>query len=202
MPVDKCLPSFYYQRNFKLFLQGWPTEYIPSPCDIQCFMDGSRLNGFSGAGVLILFPNSHFINITIPLGKFPTVFQAEIIAITNAIYYLKSINTINIIIHIITDSQAAMLAIKNPKSVSKTINVCKQALCSISCVNQVAIHWIKGHSGHPGNEAADWLAKKASMQVLTGPEPTIPIPYCILKEELKLYIKNKILVEWTNHITS
>ncbi len=98
------------------------------------------------------------------------------------------------IIHIITDSQATMLALKNPKSVSKTINICRQALCSVSCINQVAIHWLTGRSGHPGNETADRLAKKASMKVLTGPEPTIPIPYCILKEELKLYIKNKILV--------
>ncbi len=144
---------------------------------------------------LILFPNSHFINITIPLGKFPTVFHAEITAITNAIYYLKSIN---IIIHIITDSQAAMLALKNPKSVSKTINICRQALYSVSCVNRVAIHWIKGHSGQSGNEAADRLAKNVSIQVIAGPDPAIPIPYCILKEELKLFIKNIILVELTN----
>ncbi len=37
--------------------------------------------------------------------------------------------------------------------------------------HEIRWHWIKGHSGHPGNEKADELANRGVVQVLACPAP-------------------------------
>lgn len=34
--------------------------------------------------------------------------------------------------------------------------------------HQISWHWVKGHAGHPGNEAADRLANQAIDELITG----------------------------------
>lgn len=44
-----------------------------------------------------------------------------------------------------------------------------QRLDAAASRHQVSWHWVKGHAGHPGNEAADRLANEAIDQLLAGP---------------------------------
>jgi len=41
------------------------------------------------------------------------------------------------------------------------------------------------HSGIPGNEQADHLAKTASCQPYIGPEPALPMPYNAVKTAIR-----------------
>ena len=61
-----------------------------------------------------------------------------------------------------SDSQAAIQAITGRTVSSKTVNECQTVLASVKETMQVRIDWIKGHVDHPGNEAADALAKEAN----------------------------------------
>jgi ribonuclease HI len=43
-----------------------------------------------------------------------------------------------------------------------------QALDAAAAAHEVSWHWVKGHSGHPGNELADQLANQAIDRLLAG----------------------------------
>ena len=59
-----------------------------------------------------------------------------------------------------SDSQAAIMALKNTKMKSKTTLDAVVALNKLGENNQVLIRWIPAHSGYLGNEKADSLAKR------------------------------------------
>ena len=48
--------------------------------------------------------------------------------------------------------------------------------------NVVTLNWIPGHSGQPGNEIADHLAKRGADLEDMGSEPRLPVSGCITKE--------------------
>ena len=196
MPVDKCLPSYHYDRRYKISLQEWPADRPTSPSEILCFTDGSRLDDQSGAGAIITFPNNNIKVLKLPLGQYPTVFQSEVIAIDQTARFIEERDIRGRNINIVTDSQAALMALRNPISTSKIINECKEALSLISINNQISLQWIRGHTGHPGNEAADKLAKEGARSSFTGPEPSLPIPNCIIKEEIKAQMRKVISRKW------
>lgn len=67
---------------------------------------------------------------------------------------------------ILTDNQAALRVIQNPRMPSGQVYLegCLRLLewCSRENKIQVELRWIPGHEGIPGNETADMLAKEAA----------------------------------------
>ena len=113
------------------------------------------------------------------LGTYPTVFQAECLAIVNG---LKTQNdVINEDLTILTDSQAVLYALQDVTTTSKTVKMVKDSLNALGARIPVRIKWIKAHVGHFGNECADALAKRGSSTHPTGPEPFLPIPKALLR---------------------
>ena len=141
--------------------------------------------------------NTHKQQETIYLGD-ATVFQAEIIAISNACRNMLSNSLINQNINFYVDSQSAIKAVDRYGIKNKLVLECKELLNQLATNNTVNISWIPGHEGHMGNEVADRLAKIGTTMEPAGPEPVIPTNKSTLKQQLKTWEKEQHNKEWNN----
>ena len=81
--------------------------------------------------------------------------------------------------------RGVLMALCNPRVVSKQIWHCSGALNELASHRLVTLTWVPAHSGIPGNEQADHLAKTASCQPYIGPEPALPISYDAVKTAIR-----------------
>ena len=59
------------------------------------------------------------------------------------------------------------------------------ALKALAIFNSVRLVWVLGHSGTPGNEQADRLARLASLTPYIGPEPALGVSTTTVRNSLK-----------------
>lgn len=157
------------------------------------FTDGSKQDNLVGAGI-----SGPGVNVSLPLGCWPTVFQAEIFAILECADICLKRRYKNANICICSDSKAALNALKSNVYTSKLVWECTMLLQQLSCRNKVNLYWVPGHCGIEGNEKADQLAKIGSSTQFIGPEPYFGIAPCGFKLELKNLERTKIKLTWTN----
>ena len=117
-----------------------------------------------GAGYVVYINAKEEITGSIKLSQNATVFQAEIIAIKEAVKtYIQEKKDEYQFIKIITDSQAAFHALASTTYTSKVV---KETILELNklgeMVTRVEVTWIKAHAGHKGNERADELARQAN----------------------------------------
>ena len=151
---------FLWDKKYKINLQSFETGLPQTEADIFAFSDGSKtLDGLTGSGYVIYQNEVSIHEDHFHLGKYTTVFQAEIYAILKVATHLDEMRTSNqkIIIH--SDSQAAILALNNTRVTSNLVHLAMTYLNNIATTNDVTIVWVKAHAGHEGNEKADELAK-------------------------------------------
>jgi len=111
--------------------------------EIVCFTDGSRLEhtGRTGASVFI---ESYNIKQVIPLGRYASVFQAEVYAIHICVLY--SVDEVNASVTICSDSQAALKALAAAKTTSQLVLEIINVLTELSIHNYVRLLWVTAHS--------------------------------------------------------
>jgi hypothetical protein len=127
------------------------------------------------------------------------VFQNEVLAISACAAELTAQNTYakRIIVH--SDSQAAIRALDRFASCSRTVADCAYQLNQLVAQrNSVTIRWIPGHSGFPGNERADQLAKAGSAGSLTGPLPAAAVPASAITRGIKLWVAKLHCSRWNS----
>lgn len=144
--------------------------------DIQIYTDGSGHNGQIGAGMVVPgmgITRKAYLGTTGSL----TVYAAELRGIVMALEAIQQYSQQRIArarnrwlgrgIRIYTDNQAALKALIRPRMASGQIYL-RDALKILTwCENNnitVSFHWIPGHEGVEGNEAADRAAKEAAEQ--------------------------------------
>jgi hypothetical protein len=64
--------------------------------------------------------------------------------------------------------------------------------------NKITLRWIPGHSGFPGNEQADHLARNGSSGSLMGPSPAAAIPHSVISHGIKSWVARQHLTRWEN----
>jgi len=196
MPCDLIHPTFRFDKSFRVNIpkrEDWSSlSNIITENALSWYTDGSR-NHLSGAGYYCSQPQH---NESIPLGKYASVFQAEVTGILNSCLEIIKRNRFKTPIFICTDSQAAIKSLTKNKITSALILECRDALEMISRQNQTSLVWVPGHSGIEGNEIADELAKTASSTPIMGPEPVIPVSLTTLNRFVSEWKNNKFTTEW------
>ena len=170
-----------------------------TPMVYSCFTDGSKQNGLTGSGFVVFNQGSEISSKSISLGRAPSVFQAEILAINAVVDDLLEREVTNSTIDIYSDSQAAIQAICKPRITAATVFACRDTLAALgACCNIVTLRWVPGHFEVPGNERADALAREGSSRPPYGPEPLVPVPYSSLKRTIGAWIQMKHNRAWTD----
>jgi len=99
-----------FDKNFTVFVpdrQDWVNNGVIINDDVVCFTGGSRFEqtGLSGAGVFNQTDGEEFI---LPLGRYTSVFQAEVYALLYCAKLESLLNRDNSSIAICCDSLAAI----------------------------------------------------------------------------------------------
>jgi len=125
-----------------------------------------------------------------PMGKYPSIFQAKILALERFAQFSSDNGYCKQDIAIMTDSQYS--AITNS---SKMVWECLGKLNELGRNNKVSLLWVPGYRGIEGNEKINILAP------FTGPEPFCGLGDVNCKHELKLGTrKSQVLgtTHWTD----
>ena len=201
-PMDLCKPILNIDSNFSVDIperDGYE-EYIntlPS-ATIQCYTDGSKMDGKVGAGYYISKNNTEIVEESLSLGTDSTVFQAETTAIFHAANKLLELQTRNENIIVFCDNQATLLALEETKLKSNTTKLTVESLNRLGTVNSLALRWIPAHCGLEGNEKADKLAKQGAKNA-TGTTVTSPtVPHVLWKTGIRDLHKIEVGKVWEN----
>ena len=184
------IPYEMVETNRQMWQHGGPAL----PEGIICFYtDGSKMGTATGCGVF-----GPRIRETIPMGMWPTVFQAEVYAIYTCARICLKRNYRHAKIGIFSDSQAALLAITSTKCESKLVWECIASLRELTAKhNSIMLFWVPGHCGVEGNERADELARQGSSSTFVGPEPFLGTSKSAIKQELLDWEQSQIVSVWS-----
>src|ERR1700744_4753184 len=128
MPCDFIPPTYRFEKSFRINLpnrEEWiSSSPIPSTNALPWYTDGSRSH-LSGASYHC---SQVQCNKSLPLGKYASVFQAEITGISGSCYEITQKKHFTLPIYIFTDSQAAMKSINKNRFTSSLALECRDAL--------------------------------------------------------------------------
>ena len=163
MGVSAMRPAFNSEPRYRVTMlttEEWTKGPGTPPAvkGLVWYTDGSRLWRGTGARV---YGKSLGRRLSICLGKYATVFQAEIHAILACAYEICMDVRPEKYVSICCDTQVALIALHVGKTTSPLVKQCQKALNDISTQHSVGLFWVPGHSRIGRNEIANKLAKPA-----------------------------------------
>jgi ribonuclease HI len=184
--TDKMILRHVYSKAFMVRFPDrseWKDGFQPDrKGGLICYTYGSKTNKGTGAGV---YGYGTRMKCSFSLGKYTTVFQAEVYAIMACTLENLDRNYKNRNIYILSDSQAALRALNSYQINSKLVWDCHQSLTQLAEHNRVQLIWVPGHEGIEGHEVAEKLAKLGSECPFIGPEPACGISAGIVKKAVR-----------------
>ena len=172
---------------------------------IHSYTDGSAFKGTinAGYGATINLPNGNKKEVFNSSGSFCSNYIAEQQAITatanhiNILFDTHEQAATNVVIF--TDSLSTLQTLETGTDVTKDITNLVWAIHSLMSRHhiEVTLQWIPAHTGIPGNERADELAKRGA----NLPQLDIPVSYSTCCQMIKSNIKEDWLNKWATGTT-
>jgi hypothetical protein len=141
MGVGVMRPAFNLESEYRVTVltrEDW-TKGTCAPSAVKglvWFTDGSKVRERTGAGV---YGQSVGRRLSFSLGRYATVFQAEIYAILACVYEIQFQNRPEQYVNICSDSQVALKALKGVRTTSALVQQCQKALNDISTWHAVGL---------------------------------------------------------------
>ena len=190
-----------FRKSFPVYIpsrSSWEEE-IPLEDDAVHFnTDGSKTDHGVGSGIY-----SEQLNLSLSY-RLPiqcSVFQAEVMAIKEALSWLKE----NIIsckdIRIFSDSQASLKSLASVSTNSRTVHDCQSSLKEMTEQFNIHLIWVPGHRDIPGNCKADELAKNGTLLPYVRQKHNIGTPLATCKYLLKQYALETTNTRWSQSTT-
>ncbi len=194
--LNKLYPDGY-PRERRLQRRVWIPKHIHhtslSKDPINVYTDASKVRETVGLGWLICDEDFILAEASSPF-KGINIHRAEVLAISEALSWIKDHGPRERVYRIWCDSQGAVSClnkhIANDNLMWETLSLLRE-VCEIVTVR---IAWTKGHINTTGNVVADHLARKGAdlAEELSYAEPYLPIGI----GELKLSLKRDTLLTW------
>ncbi|GBM59931.1 hypothetical protein AVEN_4002-1 [Araneus ventricosus] len=122
---------------------------------LMIFTEGSKMDRRFVCAFVVFYNKTELDYRKFRLNESRTVFMAEVIAIQQAVQYVKANHLRQV--NIISDSRSALMALSAVEEARDIINNIKEYK------GKITLTWIRAHVGNFGNERADQLAKEATL---------------------------------------
>ena len=200
MPADRIKKTKVFVRNFECQIMDKKNairfECVLNQNTVKVYTDGSKLDGRVGADFCAKYPNKSSKQEVFHLGIHSTVFQAEVLAISEVARNLLLEKMHNQSIVVLVDSQATIKALIKCTVTSITVLNCNRNLNQLGKQNHISVAWIPGHAGVHGNEVADYVAKSGSKPKIHSPEPFITVLYASCVSTVKDWSTDRWKSTW------
>jgi len=197
MGLDAMRPTYNLEPKYRVTMltsENWTggSGALPEVKGLVWYRDGSKIKEGTGAGV---FGQSMRGRLSFSLGRYTTVFKAEIYAILACAHEIQSQYRSEKPVSICSDSQAALKALQAVRT-SPLVRQCPEALNDISARHVVGLYWAPGHAGVRGNEIADVLARGGSALGFLGPRPVLGVSRWVIRTKLNQWLINQHWARW------
>jgi len=191
-------PAFNFEPKYRVVIltrEDWNkgTGTPPVVKGLIWFTDGSKMKEGTGAGV---YGQSVGRRLSFSLGRYATVFQAEIYAILACVHKIQFQSRPEKHVSICSDSQVALKALKAVRTTSPLVQQCQKALNYISTWHAVGLYWVPGHAAVQENEFAEELARDGSDLKFVGPEPALGVFRQDIRRRIRHWLVNQHWVWW------
>jgi ribonuclease HI len=191
---DKINPVNNYNNNLASLIndrKNWSFSMKTVNNPYCWFSDGSKRDDKAAFGI---FNPALGISKSIRISDHATIMQAEMKAIEECVVESIRRNFRCDEIVILTDSQAAIKALRKGSITSKTTLDCLKRIKFASDKFKVKVAWVPGHSGIDGNERADLLANVGIDRPDIG--RIVPIAETLLENRITDWERNVSLTKW------
>jgi len=193
--VNVMRPVFNLEPKYRVTMltrEDWTngTGAPPAVKGLVWFTDGSKMREGTRAGV---YGQSVGRRLSFPLGRYATVFQAEIYA--GCVHEIQTQNRSEKYVSICSDSQVALKTLQDVRT-SPLVLQCQRVLNDTSTRYEVGLFWIPGHAGVCGNEIADGLTRGGSVMGFLGPELVLGVSRQEIQKRLSRWLFNQHWARW------